>query len=113
MLPSMPGGDALAAQTGFLSSLLLVPIGLMATLLGLAGVASAITCGMAGMGLTWFAWLHLRRNDRNSARNLFLASLAYLPVVLVAMALDRGPVSASASVRGGRSVLIEVPAARP
>ena len=68
---------------------------------------------MAGMGLTWFAWLHLRRNDRNSARNLFLASLAYLPVVLVAMALDRGPVSASASVRGGRSVLIEVPAARP
>ena len=113
MLPSAPGGEGLAAQTSLLSSLLLVPIGLMGTLLGLAGMASAIACGLAALGLTWFAWLHFRRMDRPSARNLFLASLVYLPVVLIALSLDRGPLTGMASVRGGRTVLIDLPAAKP
>jgi protoheme IX farnesyltransferase len=107
MLPSMPGGDRIAAQTGLLASMLLVPIGLMATLLGLAGFASAAICALAGLGLSWFALAHLRRLDRPSARNLFLASLAYLPMVLMALALDRGPISGSAGARGGRTTLQE------
>ena len=49
----------------------------------------------------------LRRLDRASARNLFLASLAYLPVVLVALAADRGPASGVAGARGGRTALQE------
>lgn len=107
MLPSAPGGESLAAQTGVLSSLLLVPIGLMATLLGLAGLASAIVSLVAGLTLAWFAVAHLRKLDRPTARNLFLASLAYLPVVLGAMALDRGPVTGTAGARGGRVVIQE------
>ena len=107
MLPSMPGGDRIAAQTGLLASLLLVPIGLMATLLGLAGFASAAICGLAGLGLSWFALAHLRRIDRPTARNLFLASLVYLPLVLAALAADRGPVSGAAGARGGRTTLQE------
>jgi heme O synthase-like polyprenyltransferase len=85
----------------------------MGTLLGLAGISSAIACGLAALGLTWFAWLHFRRMDRPSARNLFLASLVYLPVVLIALSLDRGPLTGMASVRGGRTVLIDLPAAKP
>jgi len=107
MLPSAPGGETLAAQTSVLSSLLLVPIGLMATLLGLAGLASAIVSLVAGLTLAWFAVAHLRKLDRPTARNLFLASLAYLPVVLRAMALDRGPVTGTAGARGGRVVIQE------
>jgi protoheme IX farnesyltransferase len=110
MLPSAPGGQMLAAQTSVLASLLLVPIGLMATLLGVSGLASATVSLLAGLGLTWFAVTHLRRLDRPTARNLFLASLAYLPVVLGALAIDRGPVSGTAGARGGRLVIQERPA---
>jgi protoheme IX farnesyltransferase len=107
MLPSVPGGEVIAAQTSVLASLLLVPIGLMATLLGLAGLGSAIMCALAGLTMTWFAVAHLRRLDRVTARNLFLASLCYLPVVLLALSLDRGPTSGVAGARGGRTVLQE------
>jgi protoheme IX farnesyltransferase len=113
MLPSAPGGELLAAQTGLLASLLLVPIGLMATLLGLAGIGSAIATTAAGLGLSWFALRHLQRCNAASARNLFLASLAYLPLVLVAMSADRGPITGVAGTRGGRVVVQEVPAERP
>ena len=109
MLPSAPGGEALAAQTGLLSSLLLVPIGLMASLLGMAGMGSALACLACGLGLSWFALAHLRRNDRTSARNLFLASLAYLPVVLAAMAIDRGPMTGVSAARGGRVAIEDRP----
>jgi len=107
MLPSVPGGEMIAAQTSVLASLLLVPIGLMATLLGLAGIGSAIVCALAGLVMTWYAVAHLRRLDRVTARDLFLASLAYLPVVLLALSLDRGPTSGVAGARGGRTVLQE------
>jgi len=113
MLPSMRGGEVLAAQTSLLSSLLLVPIGLIATLLGVAGFISAGACTIAALGLSWFAWVHLRRLDRPSARRLFFASLWYLPVVLIALAADRGAASNLASVRGGRSVLIDIPSTMP
>jgi protoheme IX farnesyltransferase len=103
----VPGGERIAAQTSTLGALLLVPIGLMATLLGLAGLASAVVCAAAGLAMTWCAFVHLRRLDRPTARNLFLMSLVYLPVVLLVLALDRGPTSGVAGVRGGRTVLQE------
>lgn len=107
MLPGVPGGERLAAQTNLLSALLLVPIGLMATVLGLAGVGSAAASMVAGLALSWFALAHLLRPDRGTARNLFLASLAYLPVVLLALAVDRGPLTGSAGARGGRTAVQE------
>jgi protoheme IX farnesyltransferase len=107
MLPSIPGGDRIAAQTGLLSSLLLVPIGLMSTMLGVSGLASALACSVAGLAMSWFALAHLRRLDRPTARALFLASLLYLPTVLVAITADRGPASGAAGARGGRTALTE------
>ncbi len=109
MLPSVRGGDLLAAQTSFLSSLLLVPIGLIATMLGLAGMWSAGVCFITGLCMAWFAFAHLRRMDRATARNLFLASLVYLPVTLLAMSLDRGPWTPESGVRGGRHVIVDTP----
>lgn len=105
MLPGVPGGERLAAQTNLLASLLLVPIGLLATVLGLAGMVGAAVSLVAGLALTWFALAHLLRPDRATARNLFLASLAYLPLVLVALVVDRGPVSGTAGARGGRTAV--------
>jgi len=100
----------LAAQTSLLSAFILVPLGLMATLLGLAGITSAIVSGLAGLGFSYFALVFLRRVDNASARKMFFASLMYLPVVFGTMVADRGSIAVDAAVRGGRDVIIDLPA---
>lgn len=110
MLSAMPGSEHLAAQTSLLSALTLVPLGLMATLLGLAGITSAIVSSLAGLGFSYFALMFLRRVDNASARNMFFASLMYLPVVFGTMVADRGSIAVDAAVRGGRDVIIDLPA---
>ena len=110
MLSAMPGLEHLAAQTSLLSALTLVPLGLMATLLGLAGITSAIVSSLAGIGFSYYALVFLRRVDNASARNMFFASLVYLPVVFGTMVADRGSIAVDAAVRGGRDVIIDLPA---
>ena len=110
MLSAMPGSEHLAAQTSLLSALILVPLGLMATLLGLAGITSAIVSGLAGLGFSFYALMFLRRVDNASARKMFFASLMYLPVVFGTMVADRGSIAVDAAVRGGRDVIIDLPA---
>ncbi|MCE9619348.1 MAG: heme o synthase [Planctomycetes bacterium] len=110
MLPAVEGSEHLAAQTSLLAALTLVPLGLMATLLGLAGLVSAIVSGLAGLGFAWFALRHLRRVDDASARAMFFASLIYLPLVLGTMVLDRGPLGTDAALRGGRGIMLDLPA---
>jgi protoheme IX farnesyltransferase len=110
MLSAIPGSEYLAAQTSLLSALTLVPLGLMATLLGLAGITSAIVSGFAGLAFAYFALVFLRRVDNASARKMFFASLLYLPVVLGTMVADRGSIAVDAAVRGGRDVIIDLPA---
>ena len=48
-----------------------------------------------------------RARDDRSARRLFLASITYLPVVLAAMTLDRGPSSLESLFRGRGGVTVE------
>ena len=110
MLSAMPGLEHLAAQTSLLSALTLVPLGLMATLLGLAGITSAIVSSLAGIGFSYYALVFLRRVDNASARKMFFASLVYLPVVFGTMVADRGSIAVDAAVRGGRDVIIDLPA---
>jgi len=110
MLSAMPGLEHLAAQTSLLSALTLVPLGLMATLLGLVGMTSAIVSSLAGLGFSYYALVFLRRVDNASARKMFFASLMYLPVVFGTMVADRGSIAVDAAVRGGRDVIIDLPA---
>ena len=110
MLSAIPGSEHLAAQTSLLSALILVPLGLMATSLGLAGMTSAIVSGLAGLGFSYYAFVFLRRVDNASARKMFFASLLYLPIVLGTMVMDRGSIAIDAALRGGRDVIIDLPA---
>ena len=107
MLPVVdPRGD-ITAQVMLMTSLLLVPVGLLATLLGVAGWWSALASIIMGI---WFSLRCLgfwRRRDENSARSAFRASLLYLPVMMLVMVLDRGSVSPMASIRGGRDAITE------
>jgi len=73
-------------------------------------MTSAIVSGLAGLGFSYYAFVFLRRVDNASARKMFFASLLYLPIVLGTMVMDRGSIAVDAAVRGGRDVMIDLPA---
>jgi protoheme IX farnesyltransferase len=91
MLPlTETSGDMTARQT-VLYGLALIPISLFPTLLGLAG--RSYFWGAAALSLLFFAaaaraaW----RRSPQTARQLFRASVVYLPILLVWLAIDRVP----------------------
>lgn len=103
MLPVMDATGRLTGQVMTTTAALLVPIGFLVTMFGVAGWWSAL--GSAAMGV-WFTLRCLsfwRRPGDETARAAFLASLAYLPITLGVMVLDRGPVSVDSWLRGGRT----------
>jgi protoheme IX farnesyltransferase len=92
MLPSQDAQGQVTAQTCVLSSLMLVPVGLLATLTGISGYVYAAAALVLGLGMCWFAWKFLAQRTDQAARHLFLASLAYLPLLLGLMVADKGSV---------------------
>jgi protoheme IX farnesyltransferase len=110
MLPSRDPSGVATAQSCVLTSLLLVPVGLLPTLTGVAGIAYASIATVAGIWMSVKSAMFLRARTDLAARALFLASLGYLPVVLGAMVLDRGSIVPTARPAPGTTV-IEVPAA--
>jgi protoheme IX farnesyltransferase len=105
MVAARDASGARSSEWAVLSALALLPVSLLPTLLGIAGWAYAAAAVVAGAG---FLALAARmsaglvglpgeaagrdgpeeaRGDR-SARELFVASLAYLPAVLLALAVD-------------------------
>jgi heme o synthase len=89
MLPV--GDDCFKASTRqiVLYSLALIPVTLVPVLLGVVGVnylliAVALGIGFCGVGLNW-----ARNRSRANARQLFFASIIYLPILLTAMTIDK------------------------
>jgi protoheme IX farnesyltransferase len=83
-------GDAIAKIHATLWALALVPLSLMLTLIGVAGglyLTSALILGMV-----FASWAFTGLDNRAGvawARGYFFASLAYLPALTLALALDR------------------------
>ncbi|MBL9140260.1 MAG: protoheme IX farnesyltransferase [Phycisphaerae bacterium] len=111
MLPSHDRGGHTTAQVCLLTSLLLVPVGLLGTLSGVAGYAYAAVAVVLGLAMGVQSWRFVADRSHARARRLFLSSLLYLPVLLIVMVLDRGSVVpvARASDKG---TIIEMPAGR-
>jgi heme o synthase len=83
-----PDGIRTGRQIVFFGALLL-PVSLLPTLLGLTGtlyLIAALVLGIAFLGLG--VSMALRRNERRAMR-LFLGSVAYLPLLLLVMVIDR------------------------
>jgi protoheme IX farnesyltransferase len=110
MLPSRDPDGALTSAACLATSLLLVPIALLGVQVGAAGFAYALVAIVAGAALSLLALRFQSQRSHARARALFLASLAYLPIVLGAMCLDRGAVSVDAAFRGGA---VQVPEPEP
>lgn len=89
MLPIVdPAGDATALMV-VLYSLALLPVGLAATLSGLAGWAYAAGSLALGGALLALGVSLARTRSLPAARRLFYATLAYLPLLLGLMVSDR------------------------
>ncbi len=68
---------------------LLIPLGMLPFWLGVVGFWGCLVAVMAGVLFTYQAIQLFRTCDVKEARALLFGSFAYLPVVLVALVLDR------------------------
>lgn len=69
--------------------LALLAVGLLPTLIGLAGAIYFCVAFLLGMMFLWYGVGLARSCSRAAARRLVLASLVYLPTLLAVMALDK------------------------
>jgi protoheme IX farnesyltransferase len=89
MLPVIePSGESTARRI-VAGSLMLIPIALLPRLLGMAGYWYATVAVTAGLGLLLFGVLLQRDLTISRARQMLLATVVYLPIVLAAMVMDR------------------------
>lgn len=91
MLPGVDRSGVLTLNLVVLYSAALLPLGLAATLTGLAGWNFFWGSCVLAVGLLVFSIQLRESGHKRHARRVFFASLAYLPVLLGLMVLDRGP----------------------
>ena len=89
MLPVIdPNGESTVRRIA-ICSLLLIPVSLAPLFLGMAGAAYAAAAIPAGFAVLYFGARLGRERSALRARALLLATVFYLPAVLVVMVLDR------------------------
>jgi protoheme IX farnesyltransferase len=91
-MPVFTVGDAGGARAGRqvgLWAVRVVPVSLLPAVLGLAGATYLFGALLLGLALVAVSLGFLRRHSSAAARRLLLASVVYLPAVLVILVLDR------------------------
>jgi protoheme IX farnesyltransferase len=89
MLPVVdPGGRSTGYQVAAYASALL-PVSLTPSLMGLSGPVYFLVALVLGLAFLFASLRFAVRRTRRDARTLFLASIAYLPLVWIAMIADR------------------------
>ena len=90
MLPVRDEAGTWVAGWSLVNTVALVVVSVLPSLLGLAGRCYLIVAAVLGLWFLWRAALFVRPENRDvSARKLFLASIAYLPLQLGALVIDR------------------------
>ena len=90
MLPVRDEKGGLVALWSFVTALALVAVSLLPWALGLATFWSGTVAVVGGLWFLWCAAIFLRTEARDlAARKLFVCSIAYLPLVLGALVVDR------------------------
>ena len=89
MLPRVDPDGSRTAQQSVSHTLGLLPISLCPFLFHLAGPVYLVGAILLGGAYLWFAIQFARRLDVPSAKKLFIASILYLPLVLIVLVLDK------------------------
>jgi protoheme IX farnesyltransferase len=85
MLPIIDSTGRLTCRMIVLYSLLLIPVSLAACLFDIAGGWYGLLCIFLGLAMVFLAANLARNRTRQAARRVFLASVAYLPLLLILM----------------------------
>jgi protoheme IX farnesyltransferase len=89
MLPVIdPDGRRAGIQAVGYSAALL-PASLIPSIIGLSGPVYLAAALLLSAVLLWLAWQFSRARSDSTARTLFFGSIAYLPAIWIAMALDK------------------------
>ena len=89
MLPVIDKRLEMTGRQIILYSLSLVTVSLMPALFGMSGVIYFLAALLLGIAFTGFGFVCARSKRREDARQLFLASIIYLPALLAAMMVDK------------------------
>ena len=89
MLPCFDAEGHRTARQALSHTLGLVPLSLAPFAFGLVGRLYFVAALVLGIGFLWTAFRFSRQLDRPSARKLFLASIIYLPLLLLMMVMDK------------------------
>jgi protoheme IX farnesyltransferase len=97
MLPAVDLEGRATARLAFLYAAALLPITAALSVFGVTGAAFLVTSQAVGLAFVGLGWVFLRARNQAAARQLFLASIIYLPVLLGLMVVDMD----DRAVRGG------------
>lgn len=89
MLPKNDFNGNLSSWTSFVSAFLLIPLGFSLFYFNYASYLFLTLSVISAIIFTVYAYQHLTLKEHKSARKLMFASLIYLPVVWVALFIDR------------------------
>ena len=88
MLPAVDRPGDLTARLALLYILSLLPVTSALTLAGVSGRGFLVASQVLGLAFAALGWAFLRLRTNPAARRLFVASILYLPLLLVAMVAD-------------------------
>ncbi len=109
MLPVVDRTGRFTCRMILLYSILLIPAALAQSILGGSGAWYATSAVVLGMAMVWLAVALIRDPSRAGARKVFLASVMYLPLLLMIMVADTRP-GAADTRRGVTVQLLPAPA---
>lgn len=89
MLPSRMGKTPFTGMQCVFYSLPLIPLAMLPYQLGISGAGGMWVCIGCGVLYTFASFLFYLKNDKQSARRLMYTSFMYLPVVLLALIIDK------------------------
>ena len=89
MLAVIDPGGVRAARQALVYALLLLPVSVAPTLVGVTGTAYLAAAVVLGAAMAWRAARFARARNDSTARALFFASITYLPLLWIVMVLDR------------------------
>lgn len=89
MLPVIEPAGRLTAQQIVVNTLMLVPVSLMPTMLGISGTVYLVGAIVLGLLFLYSGICCAVYKSRKQARRLLLASVVYLPLLFVLMVLNR------------------------
>lgn len=89
MLPVIDLDGAMTGRQAVVYAAALVPASVLPMVFGLAGRAYGVGALVLGLTLSVVAMIFAVKRSRDNARMLFLASITYLPLLLILMAANR------------------------